>query len=64
MAAKNLYEAIEQVQDDVRYLNDNGRRMDEDALRQVIYTIGKLTNVVEALVRGEDVPTIKGQRIE
>ena len=64
MAAKNLNEAINQVQDDVRFLNDNGRRMDDDTMRQIIYTLGKLTNIVEALVRDEDVPTIKGQRIE
>ncbi|WP_412163307.1 hypothetical protein [Curtobacterium flaccumfaciens] len=59
MAAKDLYEAINQVQDEVRW-----RRMDEDAMRGIIYALGKLTNIVEALVREEDVPTIKGQRIE
>lgn len=64
MAAKDLNEAINQVQDDVRFLNDNGRRMDDDTMRQIIYTLGKLTNIVEALVRDEDVPTTKGQRIE
>ncbi|WP_248703757.1 hypothetical protein [Curtobacterium sp. MWU13-2055] len=64
MAARDLYEAINQVQDEVRFLNDAGRRMDEDAMRGIIYALGKLTNIVEALVRDEDVPTVKGQRIE
>lgn len=62
-APANLHEAMTRIQSQVRSLNDAGRKIDDDAVRDLIWTVDHLAAVVDALVHGHTVPSIDGEAI-
>jgi hypothetical protein len=63
MSAQNLSEAMTAIQLQVRGLNDNGRKMDENTIRDLVVTVDALAAVVDALVHGQTVPSTNGEPI-
>lgn len=62
-APTNLPEAMEQIQSRLRTLNDAGHRYTEEDIPTLAHLVDSLANVVDALVHGETVPSIKGEGI-